>query len=196
MKTSATLLLSALALAAAPTVLGQGAPSKKQVVRTDLMTGYQEAVQVIFSGTAPAIIVSPGPGTISSVATGQFVAEIDDELQTITFVLTYEDIEGGPTTQAHIHFGARGISGGVSAFLCGGGTKPAACPPVAGTVEGVITPLDVIGPAGQGIEPITGFPELVRAMRSGVAYVNVHSTRWPTGEIRGQISDHNERQVK
>jgi hypothetical protein len=176
MKISATLLLSALALAAAPTVLGQ-------VVRTDPMTGYQEAVP------------PPGPGTISSTGTGQFVAEIDDEAQTISYELTYSEIEGGPTTQAHIHFGARGTTGGVSAFLCGGGSKPAPCPPVEGTVTGVITAADIIGPASQGIEP-GAFAELVRAIRSGVTYVNVHSTRWPTGEIRGQINDRNERQVK
>jgi len=190
MKTNAALLVGALALAAAPTVLAQGSPSKKQVVRTDVMTGYQEAVQVIFSGTPPT--ASPGPGTISTTGIGEFVAEIDDEAQTISFILTYSELEGGAVTQAHIHFGARGISGGVSAFLCGG-PRPA-CPPF-GTVTGVITAADIIGPASQGIEP-GSFGELVRAIRSGVTYVNVHTTRWPAGEIRGQISDMNERQVK
>ena len=33
------------------------------------------------------------------------------------------------------------------------------------------------------------FAELVRAMRAGVTYANVHSDRWPGGEIRGQF-DH------
>jgi hypothetical protein len=177
LKTNAALLLSALTLAAAPAVFGQGAPGNKQVVRTDLLTGYQE--------TAPA--------TVSSVATGEFVAEIDEETETITYVLTYSGIEGGVTTQAHIHFGARGTSGGVSAFLCAGSKPP--CPAVEGTVTGVITAADIVGPATQGIEP-GSFAELVRAIRSGVTYVNVHSTRWPSGEIRGQINDRNERQVK
>ena len=31
------------------------------------------------------------------------------------------------------------------------------------------------------------FDELVRAMRAGVTYANVHSTTWPGGEIRGQF---------
>lgn len=52
---------------------------------------------------------------------------------------------------AHIHLGARATTGGVSAFLCGGG-KPS-CPPTGGTVTGTITRADVIGPASQGIEP-------------------------------------------
>jgi hypothetical protein len=195
MKTSATLLLGALALAAAPTVLGQGSPSKKHFVKTDLMTGYQETVS---APTAPATPPA-GPGTISSTGTGEFRAEIDDEMETITYTLTYSGLEGGAVLFAHIHFGARGTTGGVSAFLCGGGTKPTPCPPGVlepATVTGTVTPADVVGPTGQGIEPITGFPELVRAMRSGVTYVNVHTTRWPAGEIRGQIADHNERQVK
>jgi hypothetical protein len=177
MKISATLLLSALALAAAPTVLGQGAPPNKHVVRTDLMTGYQET-----------------PGSISSTGSGEFVAEIDDGMQTISYVLTYSNIEGAGATQAHIHFGARStaVTGNIAAFLCGGGGQ-SPCPAVSGTVTGMITAADIIGPAAQGIEP-GSFDELVRAIRSGVTYVNVHSNRWPGGEIRGQISDRNERQ--
>jgi hypothetical protein len=52
---------------------------------------------------------------------------------------------------------------------------------------------DVIGPTTQGIEP-GAFAELVRAMRAGVTYTNVHSTKFPAGEIRGQINDTNQRQ--
>jgi hypothetical protein len=105
--------------------------------------------------------------------------------------LSYANLEATATV-AHIHFGQRGVAGGISAFLCGGtppqSNKPA-CPP-AGTVRGTVTAADVIGPdgsvGGQGIEP-GQFLELVRAMRAGVTYANVHSTQWPAGEIRGQI---------
>jgi hypothetical protein len=30
-------------------------------------------------------------------------------------------------------------------------------------------------------------------MRSGIAYANIHTTRWPGGEIRGQINDNDQR---
>jgi hypothetical protein len=102
----------------------------------------------------------------------------------IQYALSYANLEGTANV-AHIHFGQRGVAGGISAFLCGGGGKPA-CPP-AGTVTGMVTAADIIGPAAQGIEP-GQFLELVRAMRAGVTYANVHSLpQWPQGEIRGQI---------
>jgi CHRD domain len=69
------------------------------------------------------------------------------------------------------------------------------CPNVSGTVEDDVTPADVIGPNGQGIEP-GSFAEIVRAMRSGTSYVNIHTTRWPAGEIRGQINDRDQRQFE
>lgn len=136
------------------------------------LNGYQEVV---------------GPGSISTVGAGEFDAKLDKDASVITFTLTYT-LEN-PATQAHIHLAQRHVGGGVSAFLCGGPKPP--CPP--GTVEpavvtGTITPADVIGPTSQGIEP-GSFDELVRAMSAGATYANVHSTRWPAGEIRGQIAD-------
>ena len=121
--------------------------------------------------------------SVSTVARGRFRAEIDGD--SIDYRLTYTGIEGGTALAAHIHFGQRHTAGGVSAFLCGGGDKPA-CPTPGGTVEGTIDAADVIGPAAQGI--LAGqLNELVRAIRAGAAYVNVHSTTYPAGEIRGQV---------
>jgi hypothetical protein len=79
----------------------------------------------------------------------------------------------------------------VSAFLCGGGTKPV-CPPAGGTVTGMIFPSDVIGPTAQGIAP-GEFEELVRAIRAGATYANVHTTGRPGGEIRGLIQTREDR---
>jgi hypothetical protein len=132
------------------------------------------------------------PPSVSSTGRGTFEAKLDDENDLIFYKLTYEDLEGPATIQAHIHLGQRSVNGGVAVFLCGGAPpasdKPA-CPPTAGTVEGVIDPADIIGPAGQGL--VTGeWDELVRAMRAGMTYANVHTTKHPGGEIRGQIRDH------
>jgi len=62
-----------------------------------------------------------------------------------------------------------------------------ACP-ASGKVTGTVTATDVIGPAAQGIAP-GEFAEALRALRAGMTYANVHSTKFPGGEIRGQIKD-------
>jgi hypothetical protein len=124
--------------------------------------------------------------SISTLARGSFGAEIDDD--EIEYRLTYRGLEGGAALAAHIHLGQRHTNGGVSAFLCGGGDKPA-CPSPGGTVEGTIDAADVVGPAAQGIAA-GQLAELVRAIRHGATYVNVHSAAFPGGEIRGQVKSH------
>lgn len=128
------------------------------------------------------------PPSVSSTGHGLFTARLDEDSNLIEYELSYEDLEGTITTAAHIHLGQRSVNGGVSAFLCGGGDKPL-CPTTGGTVEGVIDPADIIGPTVQGIAA-GEFDELVRAMRAGVTYANVHTNKHPGGEIRGQIQKH------
>ena len=123
--------------------------------------------------------------SVSSTGFGQFEAKlVSDEL--IEYTFTYAGLEGGNSLFAHIHFAQRNVNGGVSVFLCGGGSKPDPCPNVEGTVTGTLVPSDVVGPNGQGIEP-GSWDELLRALRAGHTYANIHTTRWPGGEIRGQI---------
>ena len=127
---------------------------------------------------------------VSTTGGGEFRAAIDRHADRIQYQITYRRTEG-TVTQSHIHFGQEAVNGGISVFLCSNlgngpaGTQP--CPP-SGTVSGIIEPEDVIGPAGQGIAP-GEFDELVRALRAGATYANVHSTTWPAGEIRGQIEN-------
>jgi hypothetical protein len=131
---------------------------------------------------------------ISTTATGSFTAELVDE-STLTYELTYSASELGVVTQSHIHLGQRTANGGISVFLCSNlGNGPAgtqACP-ASGTITGTITATNVIGPTAQGIAP-GEFAELVRALRAGVAYANVHSTTFAGGEFRGQINDRDQR---
>jgi hypothetical protein len=119
---------------------------------------------------------------ISTTGHGRFSAEIGSGQ--ISYTLRYGDLEGGDVLFAHIHLGRPATNGGVIAFLCGGGDKPAC--PASGTVHGVIHAADVIGPAEQGIAP-GEFRELVRAIRHNATYVNVHTEMFGTGEIRGNV---------
>ena len=126
---------------------------------------------------------------LSTTAHGTFHAWVDTKANTISYRLTYDALEG-TVQQSHVHFGQKGVSAGVSFFLCSNlGNGPAgtpACPAPPAEVTGVITPDLIVGPTGQGIEA-GAFAEIVAAMREGVAYANVHSTKWPAGEIRGQL---------
>jgi hypothetical protein len=99
---------------------------------------------------------------LSSVASGEFNAVIDPDNQTITYELSYADLEGA-VLQAHIHVGQMGVNGGVAVLLCGNPPtvppatvpQPPACPPSPATVSGVLTVANTIGPNGQGLAPMS-----------------------------------------
>jgi len=173
------LYLSLAAAAVAALTIGSLAVAGggKKNVKAEPLSGYLEAPP------------------ISSAASGTFEATIDDQAQEIHYTVTYTGLEGD-VLQSHIHFGQRSVSAGIAAFLCSNlGNGPAgtpACPPSPGSVTGTIHPTDVIGPAAQGIAA-GEFQELVDAIRAGRAYANVHSTKFTSGEIRGQINDKNQK---
>jgi len=104
---------------------------------------------------------------------------------TITFKLDYADLTGPPGA-AHIHIGQKGVNGGVSVFFCGGGGKPACPASNSGSVSGTIAAADVVGPTAQGYAAGDIAP-VIAALRAGVTYANMHTAKFPAGEIRGQI---------
>lgn len=119
----------------------------------------------------------------STTGSGRFKATISKDETFIEYKLLY-DLDG-VVSFAHIHLGNRTDIGGVIAFLCGGGGKPS-CPASPATVTGTIVAGDVIGPASQGIAA-GELAEVIRAVREGLTYANVHSDICPGGEVRGQI---------
>lgn len=82
---------------------------------------------------------------------------------------------------AHIHLGEAGKNGPVILTLFQGGPTEQ----VNGTVgEANVTASNLDGPMkGKAIT------DLVTAMKNGTTYVNVHTTDFPNGEIRGQLMD-------
>ena len=122
--------------------------------------------------------------SISTRAGGFFSATLNEAETELEYVLVYFELEG-TVSVAHIHFGQPGVAGGIVAFLCGGGGKPA-CPASGTFLTGTVTAADVRDLAAQGFAA-GEFSELVRAMRAGLSYANVHSNLFPAGEIRGQI---------
>ena len=166
--------LAVIALVSASTVVF--AQGFKKI--SELLTGFEEVPSV------------------STTGSGTFNARISNDESRIDWELSYSDLEGA-VQQAHIHFGQAGVNGGITVFLCTNlgngpaGTQPCPAPPA--TISGTILAADVspnipatAAARTQGIN--TGeIDELIRAMRAGATYVNVHSTLWPGGEIRSQI---------
>jgi hypothetical protein len=158
-------------------LLGLPAPAPAETIQADL-EGIQEV---------PAL---------STVASGRFRARISRDETRIDWVLSYEDLEGD-VTQGHIHIAQKGVNGGITVFFCTNlGNGPMgiqACPPAPATIRGTIMAADVspnipatANARTQGLG--TGeLAELIRAIRDGVTYANVHSSFAPGGEIRGQI---------
>jgi len=128
-------------------------------------------------------------GAILSGGTATLDLQLDRNAQTLTYTLEFSGLSTD-VTQAHIHFGKRHVGGGVMVFFCSNlGNGPAgtpACPAGGGTVTGTVGAAGVVGPAGQGVTA-GDFNAVIEALDSHTAYANIHTTKFPAGEIRGQI---------
>ena len=166
-------------------VAAAGAVAATTVVAAQADPGHDHGSKVVRASLSG---YNEDPFALSTPGRGSFSAKVDQRNQEIRYTLRYD---GLPTTalQAHIHFGNPSQSGGISTFLCtnlGNGPAGTQTCPTSGTVTGTITPADVVGPVGQGIAP-GEFRELVDAIKAETAYVNVHTSQNPGGEIRGQL---------
>jgi hypothetical protein len=133
---------------------------------------------------------------IATTGKGVFTASVNKDATEIKYTLRYSNLEG-TVTQSHIHVGPPQNTGGISVWLCSNLASPPtpagvqACPAPGGQIEGVITAADVVGPVAQGYDP-GDWNDLLAAIRDGKTYVNVHSSKFPAGEIRSQISAHDD----
>ena len=142
------------------------------------LNGFEE-IGGLGAGETGAIL-SDGKGTLS----------LDVEKNQITYKLTYSGLTDAQ--QAHIHFGKLHVAGGIMAWLCQSAAKPSptagtpTCPATSGTVTGTLTAASVIGPTPQNVTP-GDFDAITDALNSNTAYANVHTAKFPAGEIRGQV---------
>jgi hypothetical protein len=128
-------------------------------------------------------------GAILSEGQGTLTVNLDDTAKQLTYTLTYSGLSA-PVTQAHIHFGKNHVAGGIIVFLCTNlGNGPAgtpACPASSGTVSGTVTAASVVAVPGQNVTA-GDFDALEDALTSDTAYANIHTKKFPEGEIRGQL---------
>ena len=129
---------------------------------------------------------------VSTVASGEFEATIAPDDQSIEYELTYSGLEG-TVQQAHIHVAQRSVNGSIVIWLCGTAALPgpAGTPtcPQSGTVgPRTVIAADVVAGGTASQQLAAGeLNEVIRAIRAGVAYANVHTNLSTGGEIRGQI---------
>lgn len=137
--------------------------------------------------------------SVSTTGRGRFEADVARDGKSMKYTLRYSRLEGTPFA-AHLHFAQRHVNGRVVLDLCGG-SKPA-CPALdargRARIDGTLTAKDIVlvptttpPTQSQGIDAQTDaeFAEIVRAMRAGAIYANLHTSKFPGGEIRGQVRE-------
>jgi CHRD domain len=95
----------------------------------------------------------------------------------VHYAVEIDDIQN--VFAAHIHTGANGVNGPVRVTFFNDQTNRVSTSDKTILADGTFTAADVSG---------ISFADLLAAIRNGTAYVNVHTTQFPGGEIRGQLS--------
>lgn len=119
---------------------------------------------------------------VETRAQGSATFKLADDGESISYRLIVANIHN--VTQAHIHRAPAGTNGPVVVWLYPSAPPSQLIPGRSQGVlaEGTFTAADLRGPlAGQSLS------DLAADLRAGNAYVNVHTTARPPGEIRGQI---------
>ena len=115
------------------------------------------------------------PKTINSTATGTATLTLTGN-DTLTYTVTVANLTAAATA-SHIHVGTAAVSGPVvNGFVVNAGVTSGV------VTSGTIILSNLVAASGQ----ISG-DSLRVLLDNGNAYVNVHTSTYPAGEIRGQI---------
>ncbi|HUG41314.1 MAG TPA: CHRD domain-containing protein, partial [Longimicrobiales bacterium] len=120
---------------------------------------------------------------VDTRAQGQATFRLSGDGSELSYRLIVANIED--VLMAHIHLGPAGVNRGVIAWL-----YPEDGPPpvlIEGRIQGVLATGVITADDLTGFDEVTTMEQLVDRMRTGGAYVNVHTTANLGGEIRGQI---------
>lgn len=120
---------------------------------------------------------------VDTRAQGQAIFTLSDDGTELHYQLITSRMTG--ITQAHIHIGDVGVNGPFVVFLFG--LNSAGVDNAGVLAEGTIVQADLIPRSAIGFGGTMA--ELLAEMRTGGAYVNVHTLAWPGGEVRGQVAE-------
>jgi hypothetical protein len=126
-----------------------------------------------FAATLTGAAERPNP--VTTTATGTATVTINDAASTMSFSVSVTNLLS--PTMAHIHIGGPTVAGGIAVNLL-----PTA--PAVGSFTGVLNSGTIT--AGMIVGGET-FATLAAKIRSGQAYINVHTVAFPDGELRGQL---------
>jgi predicted component of type VI protein secretion system len=132
-----------------------------------------------FTATLTAASVVPATSATSS---GSITVEVRDD-SLLTFALTVNNMTG--ITQAHLHNAAAGANGPVLAWLLPVNGTAAQAPSV--TLSGVVAIGD-IAPTWIRGTPRLSMDSVKTLLRNGRLYVDVHTSAFTNGELRGQLA--------
>jgi hypothetical protein len=111
--------------------------------------------------------------TTTSKATGTATFTVATNNKSIKYTLKASKLSGSAQA-AHVHFGKAGVAGPVIINIC---AKPCKLPK-----SGTLTSKQFAKAPG-----VSNFAAAVKALKNGQTYVNIHTKKYPAGEIRGQI---------
>lgn len=120
---------------------------------------------------------------VETKGTGQAIFKLSKDGTELSYKLIVANID--EVTQSHIHCGPDGVNGPVIVFLFG--LEPDGVNVNGVLAEGTITGVIPRPDSEACMGGVANFDNLLEKMRSGEAYVNVHTLSHPGGEIRGQI---------
>ena len=118
----------------------------------------------------------------NSEASGQAIFQLSKDGEELSYKLIVDDISN--VVASHIHLAPAGTNGGVVVWL-----YPSAPPPqlINGVFSGVLAEGTITKSDLRGALAEMELSDLIQHFYNDNAYVNVHTTLFPGGEIRGQI---------
>ncbi|HMG18485.1 MAG TPA: CHRD domain-containing protein [Gemmatimonadales bacterium] len=142
-----------------------------------------EAFSSTLSGAAAV------PAVTTTLTGSALFSVVDDTFFVWRVDIQYPDTAGLGVNVAHVHSGAPGVNGGIVVTLLNLATprtvRAFAGQLIAGQFKASV--LDTLNRSPTDTVAV-GYDALLTLLRSGNAYIDVHTTRTPGGEIRGQIA--------
>ena len=131
-----------------------------------------------FVGEMSGFQETPGTATLAKGFAG---IQVSHDGTTVYYSITVTDASTN-LIAAHLHFGPPGEAGPIVVALCTANTTPC-------QTEGMVAQGSFTADKFEGPFQNDSLQRLIDEARAGNIYANVHSTKFPGGEARGQLVD-------